>query len=65
MDYLTVNEIEPKWGISGRRIRILCEEGRISGAIKKGNQWLIPFLAEKPEKLKSGRKPDIAKILEK
>lgn len=56
MDYLTINEIEPKWSISSRRIRVLCEEGRIIGAIKKGNQWLIPVDAEKPLKQKCGRK---------
>lgn len=37
-----------KWGISARRIALLCEQGRISGVVKKGKTWLIPEEAEKP-----------------
>lgn len=36
------------WNISSRRIGILCNEGRIEGAIKKGKMWLIPEDTEKP-----------------
>ena len=38
-----------KWGITSRRIAILCEQGRIDGVVKKGKTWLIPCDAEKPE----------------
>lgn len=48
MDYLTVREMGEKWGISGRRVTYFCEAGRISGALKKGNLWLVPKDAEKP-----------------
>lgn len=48
MEYLTVKETAQKWGISGRRINTLCNEGRIAGAEKKGLMWLIPKDAEKP-----------------
>lgn len=48
MEYLTVKEIAEKWGISGRRVNLLCNEGRIEGAEKKGLMWLIPKNAEKP-----------------
>lgn len=37
-----------KWGINERRIRALCSEGRIEGAIKVGKTWLIPVEATKP-----------------
>lgn len=48
MDYFTVKEMGEKWGISGRRVTYYCEAGRIKGALKKGNLWLVPGDAEKP-----------------
>ena len=49
MDYLTVKEIAFQWGITDRMVSIYCAQGRIPGAIKKGNLWLVPCDAEKPE----------------
>lgn len=48
MEYLTTVEMSEKWNISARRIGILCAEGRIEGAIKKGKTWLIPAETQKP-----------------
>lgn len=48
MEYLTTVEMSQKWGISSRRIGILCAENRIPGVIKKGKTWLIPSDSEKP-----------------
>ncbi len=48
MDYLTTVEMSKRWNISSRRIGVLCTEGRIEGAIKKGKMWLIPSDAVKP-----------------
>lgn len=56
MGYLTSNEIAEKWNISSRRVRILCGEGRVEGAIQKGALWLIPDNAQKPQELRRGRK---------
>ena len=36
------------WGISSRRISLLCSQGRVPGAEKKGKTWLIPKNAVKP-----------------
>ena len=59
MDYLTTLEMSGKWGISARRIALLCEQGRIVGVVKKGKTWLIPEDAEKPEdKRKNVKKED-------
>lgn len=52
MDYLTTNEIAEKWNISRRRVTVYCDEGRISGVIRKGVMWLIPD-AEKPKQSKT------------
>jgi hypothetical protein len=49
MDYLTVKEMGEKWDISGRRVTYYCKAGRIRGALKKGNLWLVPADAEKPK----------------
>lgn len=48
MNYLTTKEVAEQWGISDRRVLQYCNTGRIEGAIKKGNLWLIPADAEKP-----------------
>ena len=56
MEYLTVKEVAEKWGISGRRVNLLCNEGIIEGAEKKGLMWLIPKDAEKPTDLRYGKK---------
>ena len=42
MNYVTTIEMSEIWGISARRIALLCEQGRIAGVVKKGKTWLIP-----------------------
>lgn len=49
MEYLTTSEVAEKWGISTRRVVVLCKEGRIDGAVQKSRVWLIPKGAKKPE----------------
>lgn len=48
VEYLSSKEVANKWGISSRRVQILCEEGRIGGAFKLSEVWVIPKDAEKP-----------------
>ncbi len=48
MEYLTTVEMSERWNITPRRIGVLCSEGRIEGAIKKGKTWLIPAHSQKP-----------------
>lgn len=48
MDYLSAKEVAEKWDISRRRVQILCEEGRIKGAFKLRDVWVIPKDATKP-----------------
>ena len=56
MGLLTTSEMAKKWDISRRRVTTLCAEGRIEGAILKGNTWLIPENAEKPDDPRRVRK---------
>jgi hypothetical protein len=39
MDYMSIAEASKKWGISTRRIQILCSEERIPGAERMGYCW--------------------------
>jgi len=48
MEYFTVKEAGEKWGISARMVTYYCVDGRITGAEKKGNLWLVPNNAERP-----------------
>ena len=49
MNFLTTTEMSKVWEISSRRISLLCAQGRVEGAFKKGKTWLIPEGTKKPE----------------
>ena len=55
--YMTLKDAPAKWGIGDRRINTLCLEGRIEGASKIGNLWVIPVDTPKPDdnRIKSGK----------
>ena len=57
MEYLTIQEVAEKWGITTRRIQVLCSKGRLPGAKKFGRQWAIPADTEKPNdaRIKTGK----------
>lgn len=57
MEYMTIQEASKRWGITSRRIQVLCAESRIDGAVKFGRQWAIPVITEKPmdARLKTGK----------
>ena len=57
LEYLSIKQTSEKWGITVRRIQVLCTEGRIPGATKIGSYWAIPADAEKPkdQRVKSGK----------
>ena len=56
-NYITLSEASIKWGISERRIRTLCAEGRIDGVTRFGKAWAIPENTPKPadNRIKSGK----------
>lgn len=55
MEYIKISAAAEKWGISARRIRTLCAEGKIDGAIRKGKLYMIPADATKPMDGRLGR----------
>lgn len=48
MNYLTIKDVAQKWSISERRLRQMCIDGLIEGAVKKEGIWLIPDNINKP-----------------
>ena len=60
--YLSVQEVAKKWDISDRRVRALCENGQVDGAVKVGKNWNIPEEAKKPKDPR--RKIDLLKEIE-
>ncbi len=48
MKFMSAREAADKWGISQRRVAVLCSEKRIDEATMVGNMWIIPSSAEKP-----------------
>lgn len=60
-EYMSVQEAASIWGITDRRVQILCASGRILGAVKCSSVWLIPKDSCKPHKLPSGRKKKTSK----
>lgn len=47
--YISVKQAAEKWDISDRRVRALCENGQVEGAMKVGKTWNIPESAKKPK----------------
>ncbi len=45
---LTAKEAAERWGVSTRRVQVLCDQGKIPGVIRFGNTWAIPKDAVKP-----------------
>ena len=48
MKFITTTEAGKKWGLSSRRIGVLCSEGRIAGVQKVANTWISRKNAERP-----------------
>ena len=55
MEVMSAREAADKWGISQRRVAVLCSENRIANVQMLGNMWLIPTNAEKPIDARSTR----------
>ncbi|MGT2949638.1 Fic family protein [Streptococcus devriesei] len=46
--YITAKEAAKRWGISDRRVRTLCAQGKVEGAYRDGKIWRIPADAAQP-----------------
>jgi hypothetical protein len=48
VDWMTVKEASELWGITTRRVQILCDNGQVIGAQRLGYMWVIPKGIPKP-----------------
>lgn len=46
--YISIKETAEKFGLTPRRVQVLCEKGRIPGATMISGVWLVPSDATKP-----------------
>jgi hypothetical protein len=53
MNYISVKQAAEKWGMTARRVQVLCNQNRIEGAQRVGNVWTIPENAKKPDDARS------------
>jgi len=56
-DYISTIDTAAKWGVTKRWVTVLCNKGRIPGAIIISRGWLIPAESVKPvdARIKSGK----------
>ena len=45
---MTASEAAGLWGITPRRVQVLCDKGKVRGAVKMGRTWIIPRGTPKP-----------------
>ena len=56
MNFGLSSEKSKEWGISQRRVAILCKEGRVPGTELVGNRWFLPPDAVKPQDPRKAKK---------
>ena len=59
MEYITVKQAAEKWGVTPRRVQILCADNRIKGAYRFGKSWMIPVRAVLPNARKKEDEPTL------
>lgn len=63
--YITVKKASEKWGLSERRVRLLCADGKITGAIKDRGTWKIPDDTIKPDDARFKSKESLLDIIDR
>ena len=48
MDWITTKVAAELWGITTRRVQILCDSGKVKGVRRLGDIWVIPKGTQKP-----------------
>ena len=47
-ELMTTDEAAKLWGITTRRVQVLCDKGQVKGAVMMGRTWIIPRGTSKP-----------------
>ena len=48
-EYATTKDMAEYWGVSSAWVSQLCKQGRVLGAEKIGNMWVIPRDTARPQ----------------
>ena len=59
MEYITVKQAAEKWGVTTRRVQMLCKEEKIKGVVRFGNVWKIPKSAVLPSSNSKNEEPHL------
>ena len=64
---ISIQEAAERWNITDRRVTTLCKNGKIKGAEKQGNRWMIPSDTQKPadQRIKTGAYQKTVHVSEK
>ena len=62
---MSVKDAAKRWGISDRRVRLLCSSGKVEGAVRDGRSYEIPEHAVKPADGRAVRQKDIPEEFKK
>ncbi len=59
-EYIKIDEVAKKWGVTPRCVQSLCSRGKVEGAERFGREWMVPKNAKKPldGRTKKGRMED-------
>jgi hypothetical protein len=47
-ELMTTTEAAELWGITMRRVQVLCDLGKVQGAVRMGRTWIIPKGTQRP-----------------
>jgi hypothetical protein len=47
-ELMTTFDAAALWGITPRRVQVLCDKGKVNGAFRMGKTWIIPKSTLKP-----------------
>jgi len=47
-ELMTTAEAAELWGITMRRVQVLCDKGHVKNAVRLGRTWIIPRETPKP-----------------
>ena len=59
MEYITVKQAAEKWGVTTRRVQMLCKDEKIKGVVRFGNIWKIPKSAVLPSSNSKNEEPHL------
>lgn len=48
-EFISVKDVADQWGLTVRRVQMMCMQGLIPGAEKQGRFWVVPVGAERPQ----------------